>query len=420
MSGFFGIIISNTLPSISSTSLSAVANATTSALTVSTVNTGGGTLTYSWQRSGTTCTINTVSLATTTFTGSSTAGTTTVFCLITKSVTGVTKSSEICTITWTAVPVAQNVVISGNVVYNTAARAYTLTGTPSTPAPSGTPSTFTNAGTYTYPTNITSITPGSGYTLGTVSGSFVINRATISGTAVGASFVYDGTQKSATVITSVLPSGITPGVDYSGSVTASGTNAGSYTSSITGIGNYQGTVNGGTLTISRITIGSMSFTLNGAAFTSNQSRTAGTSYTIAVSSATPSGATYSPTSTTVSTAGSYSLTSSGTGNYQGTFTSPTLTLTAAAPTGSIAEINRITPYQVQLRATLTGATATGYSWSRTGGTWAGGVSISGSTTQTCTVTANSATTGSNSIIRCIISYSGGTVSPTITVTWGFI
>jgi hypothetical protein len=318
------------------------------------------------------------------------------------------------------VPVAQNVVISGTVVYNTAARAYTLTGTPSTPAPSGTPSTFTNAGTYTYPTNITSITPGSGYTLGTVTGSFVINRATISGTAASASFVYDGTQKSATVITSVLPSGLTPGVDYSGSVTASGTNAGSYTSSITGIGNYQGTVNGGTLTISRITIGSMSFTLNGAAFTTAQSRTAGTSYTIAVSSVTPSGATYSPTSTTVSTAGSYSLTASGTVNYQGSFTSPLLTLTAAAPSGSITETARITAFQVQLRATLTGATATGYSWSRTGGTWAGGVSITNSTLQTCTVTANSATTGSNSIIRCIISYSGGTVSPTITVPWGII
>jgi hypothetical protein len=72
----------------------------------------------------------------------------------------------------------------------------------------------------------------------------------------------------------------------------------------------------------------MSFTLNGAAFTSNQSRTAGTSYTIAVSSVTPSAATYSPPSTTVSAAGSYSLTSSGTGNYQGSFTSPVLTLTA--------------------------------------------------------------------------------------------
>jgi len=418
MSAFFGIIMSSLQPAISATSVSAAANVTTSSINVSSTANNRGTLTYSWQRSGTTCTINTPTSVATTFTGSGTAaGSSIVYCNIFDSVTGVTTSSPECVITWTAAPVNQNVVISGTVTYNGASQAYTLTGSPPTPAPSGSPSTFINAGTYVYPTNITSITPGSGYTLGTVTGSFVINRAPISGTAANASFVYDGTVKSATVITGVSPAGAT----FTGSVTASGTNAGSYTSSITGSGNYQGTVNGGTLTINRITIGSMSFTLNGVAFTTAQSRTAGTSYTIAVSSTTPAGATYSPSSTTVSTAGSYTLSSSGSGNYQGgPFTSPVLTLTAAAPSGSISEINRITPTQVQLQATLTGATATGYSWSRTGGTYGGAVSISGSTLQTCTVTANSAPTGSNSIIRCIISYSGGTVSPTITVTWGLI
>jgi hypothetical protein len=160
--------------------------------------------------------------------------------------------------------------------------------------------------------------------LGSVTGSFTISPATISGTPTNATLTFNGSQQSAVVITNVSPAGAT----YSGSLTASGTNAGSYTSSITGTGNYTGTISGGTLTINRLSISSMSFTLNGVAFTTAQSRTAGTSYTIAVSSVNPAAATYSPSSLVVSTAGSYSLTSSGTGNYSGSFSSPVLTLTS--------------------------------------------------------------------------------------------
>jgi hypothetical protein len=308
----------------------------------------------------------------------------------------------------------QNVVISGNVTYNGGAQAYTLTGTPASPAPSGSPASFTNAGTYVYPTNITSITPGSGYTLGTVSGSFVINKVTISGTPASPSLVYNGASQSATVISVVQPGGAT----FTGSVIATGTNAGTYTSSITGSGNYQGTVNGGTFTITRATITAMTFTLNGVAFTTAQSRTAGTSYTINVSSTTPSTATNSPTTTTVSAAGSYSLTSTGTGNWQGSFTSPLLTLTAPAPSGSITEIARNTPTQVVLQATLTNATATGYAWARVSGTT---VSIAGSTTRNAQVTAPTNTQpGATTLMRCTISYSGGSVAPTYSVQWGLI
>jgi hypothetical protein len=166
----------------------------------------------------------------------------------------------------------------------------------------------------------------------------------------------------------------------------------------------------------------MSFTLNGASFTTAQSRTAGTSYTIAVlsSSVTPSGATYSPTSLTASTAGSYSLTSSGTGNYTGSRTSPVLTITAAV-SGSINETNRFTAWSVQLTATLTGATATGYAWSRIGGTWGGAASISPSGGNPVTATvSSSAPTGSNTIFQCIISYSGGTFTATRTIPWGLV
>jgi len=123
----------------------------------------------------------------------------------------------------------------------------------------------------------------------------------------------------------------------------------------------------------------------------------------------------------ITAVGTYTSSITGTGNYTGTVNGGTLTINAApAPTGSVAEINRITATQVQLQATLTGATATGYSWSKIGGSYGGAVGISGFTLQTCTVTANAAPTGSNSIIQCIISYSGGSVSPNITVTWGLI
>ena len=320
--------------SISSSTLSAVGDATTSSITA-TGSGGRGTYTYLWSQSGTTCTITSSTSAATTFTGSGTSGTTTVDCAIKDTITGNTLNTSTCTITWTAV--TQNVVISGTVTYNGSAQAYTLTGTPATPAPSGTPASFTNAGTYVYPTNITSITPGSGYTLGSVSGSFVINRATIT---------------------------------------------------------------------------AMSFTLNGAAFTSNQTGTAGTSYTIAVSSVTPSGATYSPSSTTVSTAGAYSLSASGTGNYTGTFTSPILTITAVV-TGSITQNSPRTPRQVPCSAILTGATATAYAWAYVSG--ATGVSFS--TGSLANTNVNGPASGS-SVVRCTISYSGGTRVPTTSISWG--
>lgn len=403
---------------ISPTTLSAVANATTSSVTAS-VSGGRGTYTYSWVLSGVSCTITSPTAATTTFTGSSVTGNTSVYCVIADTITGNTLITPTCTITWTAIPISQSVVISGGpVVYNGAARAYTLTGTPASPAPSGipNPSTFVDAGTYTYPTNITSITPGSGYTLGSVTGNFVISPATISGTPTNTTLTFNNSQQSAVVITNVSPAAAT----YTGSLTASGTNAGTYTSSITGNGNYTGSVSGGTLTISRLPITNMSFTLNGVAFTTAQSRTAGTLYTIAVSSVTPSGATYSPTSLTASTAGTYSLTSSGTLNYTGSRTSPVLTINPVVVSGSISETNRFTAWSVQLTATLTGATPTGYAWSRIGGTWTGAVSFSPSGGNPVTASVSSTAGMRNSIVQCIISYSGGSITRSITIPWGLI
>jgi hypothetical protein len=334
MSAFFGNMMIALQNSISATTLSAAANATTTPVTA-TVSGGRLTYNYFWTQSGTPCTITSPTANSTTFTGSSAAGTTTVLCQTSDTITGNMLQTDSCTITWTAV--TQNVVISGTVTYNGAAQSYTLTGTPSTPAPSGTPASFTNAGTYVYPTNITSITPGSGYTLGSVSGSFVINRASIT---------------------------------------------------------------------------AMSFTLNGASFTTAQSGTAGTSYTIAVSSTTPSTATNSPVILTVSTAGAYSLTSSGTGNWQGSFTSPVLTINAVV-SASITQNSPRLPRQVPCSAILTGATATGYAWAYQSGST--GVTFSAASLANTNV--NGPASGS-SVVRCTISYSGGTQVPTTSIQWG--
>jgi hypothetical protein len=221
MSAFFGNMMIALRTSISSTTLSLAANTTTSSVTAGGGG-GRGTYTYLWSQSGTTCTITSSTSAATTFTGSGVAGTTTVFCNIRDSRTGNTLNTPTCTITWTAVSVNQNVAISGTLTFNGAAQAFTLTGTPASPAPTGSPSSFTNVGTYTYPTNITSITPGAGYTLGTVSGSFTINRKAI--TSYSASYVYLSTA-SFWIVYSVTFGGGVPGGTFNNFVISIASNA---------------------------------------------------------------------------------------------------------------------------------------------------------------------------------------------------
>ena len=185
---FFGIIMSSLQPAISTKSLSAKANASTSSINVSSTANKRGTLSYNWQRLGKLSRIDAYTSVETTFTSlEDSIGTTTTYCDITDSVTGVTTRSPESSVIWTEIDY-QSIAISGTVTYTGSAKAYTLTGTPATPAPSGTPSTFINAGTY-YPINIT-ITPGSNYTLGTVSGSFIIGKATLTITSNNASMTY--------------------------------------------------------------------------------------------------------------------------------------------------------------------------------------------------------------------------------------
>ena len=241
MSGFFGIIMSSLQPQISSTSLTSAANASTSAINVSSTTNSRGTLSYSWQQSGTTCTIASPSAVSTSFQGSGTAaGSTIVYCNITDSVTRVTTSSPLCTITWLQL---QNVAISGAVTYNGLARSYTLTGTPATPVPTGNPPQFINAGTYVYPTNITSITPGSGYTLGTVTGSFVILRASITAMSFTLNTVAFTARQYRSVGSTytIAVSAATPAAATYAPSSQSQSTAGNWQLSSLGSGNYTGT-----------------------------------------------------------------------------------------------------------------------------------------------------------------------------------
>lgn len=87
---------------ISTTSVSAGRTSNTSTISVTATNIGGGTISYSWQQSGTTCTIPFPTASSTYFSNAASTGSTTVYCNITNPVTGTTYSSPSCVITWSA------------------------------------------------------------------------------------------------------------------------------------------------------------------------------------------------------------------------------------------------------------------------------------------------------------------------------
>jgi len=368
MSAFFGIIMSSLQPEISSKSLTARANASTTSINVSSSTNKRGTLSYSWKRSGKVSEINAPDSHTTTLTGLDTDdGTTIVYCDITDSITGVTTRTPESVITWTAPPL-QDVVVSGNVTYTGSAQAYTLTGTPATPAPSGTPSTFINVGTYVYPTNITSITTDSDYILGVVSGSFTISPATLTATTTSGSATYNGSSQSVSVLSGINGT-------YTGSTSVSGTNAGSYTTTITGTGNYTGSVMG-TLTINKATL---------TASTSTGSATYnGSSQSVNVLSGI-NGTYTGSTSVSGTNTGSYTTTITGTGNYTGSVTG-TLTISPATLTATTIT----SPYTIYNRASQS------FTIGGINGTYSGNPSVSGTNagSYTTTITGTGNYTGS--------------------------
>lgn len=185
------IMVSNIRTNISATTATGVtsgANQVLASNILANPTLGSGNYTYQWSQSGTTITFTAATSNSTncTYGSLSVAGSTTIFCTVTDTWTGVKSVTSNCVITWPVQTITQNIVISGSGTYNGSGQAYTLT--PSTgPAPTGSPASFTNAGTYNS-ANIT-LTPSAGYTIGTVTGSFTIakKQLTITGLA-GISF----------------------------------------------------------------------------------------------------------------------------------------------------------------------------------------------------------------------------------------
>lgn len=116
---FFGNMLMALQTSISTTTLSATANATTSSVTAS-VSGGRGTYTYLWVSSGVGCTIINPTAATTTFTGASLVGNTSVYCAVTDTTTGNTLNTPSCNITWRAIPITSMTFTLDGVLFSSA------------------------------------------------------------------------------------------------------------------------------------------------------------------------------------------------------------------------------------------------------------------------------------------------------------
>ena len=339
---FFGIIMSSLQPAISTKSLSAKANASTSSINVSSTANKRGTLSYNWQRLGKLSRIDAYTSVETTFTSlEDSIGTTTTYCDITDSVTGVTTRSPESSVIWTEIDY-QSIAISGTVTYTGSAKAYTLTGTPATPAPSGTPSTFINAGTY-YPINIT-ITPGSNYTLGTVSGSFIIGKATLTITSNNASMTYGSsvpvfTHTPTGFVNSETAAVISGTVSHTTTGTSS-SNVGTYviTPSVSSLSatNYTFTPVNGTLTIGPATLTATGRT-GSATYT-------GSPQTVTVISGV-NGTFSGSRDVTATVVGDHTTTINGTLNYIGTSVTGTLTIGKATLTAT----TTTSPYTVYNR-----------------------------------------------------------------------
>ena len=398
-SSFFGNVMVTPIATLSNYSIS---SSTTTTTTV-TVEKGSGTYTYIWTAPG--CTITNGTTVTPTFTYTA-AGTTNAYCTIRNNNTGISIISPTFVITWSA-PITTTFTFTPSVntsyVYNNTERTITYTTNPAEATASVTAGSL-SVGPDVGSTSGT-VTANGDYTGSATSPTITITRAPISATDVTpAAVTYNGNLRTAIVISNVVGT-------YTGSLSASGTNAGTYTSTITGIENYSGTYTGGNFVINRQSITAMSFRLNGTVFTTTQNRASGTTYTIDVGGTTPAAATKSPSSRAAfSTDGTYSLTSSGTGNYTGTFTSATVRVTTA-----VVSYSPVTLRSGTGSATLTtGVTPTAYAWSRVSGT---NCSFTGATTSSPTIT-ESGTTNSTTIVQCIISFSGGTSTDTYTIAWG--
>ena len=233
---------------------------------------------------------------------------------------------------------------------------------------STTGSSTSNAGTYSITPSVSGLT-ATNYTFTPVNGTLTINPATLTASTRTGSTTYTGSSQAFTVL-----SGIN-GTTYTGSTSVSGTNVGSYTTTIIGTGNYTGSVTG-TLTINAATLAAS--TTTGSATYDGGSKTA---TVISGINGTYSGS----TSVSGINAGTYSTTITGTGNYAGsvggTLTINPATLTAANRVGS---------------ATYTGFSQAATVISGINGTYSGSTSVSGinAGTYSTTITGTGNYTGS--------------------------
>jgi hypothetical protein len=246
-------------------------------------------------------------------------------------------------------------------------------------------------------TIITATQAASGnYSSGSITTTLTVNPATITGTNNNVSLVYNGNSQTATVISNVLPAGAT----YTGSLTATGTNVATYSTTITGHTNYTGSVSG-TLTIIAATI---TGTNNNVSVPYN-----GSSQTVTViSNVSPAGATYTGSLTATGTnVGTYSTTITGHTNYTGSV-SGTLTIYAIAPTfntfSAISKNFGDSPFTISASSNSSGAIT--YTSSNPSVATISGTTVTIVAAGSTLITANQAASGN---------YTSGSTSTTLTV-----
>jgi len=264
------IIISNIRTNISATTATGVTSGATQVLAsniLANPTLGSGNYIYQWTQTGTVITFTAATSNSTncTYNSLSVAGSTTIYCTVTDTWTGVQSVTANCVITWPVqiIPITAvtwkysnsnspttytSISANTNITYT----GYTYTIVVDTVTPGGaTYSIATTTATNVGPTNAsTTITGTSPYSGIFTSPNLTIVAATLTGTAANPSADYTAGSQTGTVITGV---NATPG-NYTGSTTITATNAGSYgPTTITGFGNYTGIVNGGTFTINKVT-----------------------------------------------------------------------------------------------------------------------------------------------------------------------
>ena len=198
----------------------------------------GGTFSYQWQRTGENCTITAPTNAATTFTGGGIPGFSDVFCDITYSTTKIKVKTPNCVITWTntGIPITAvtwSIVSASTSIYSGAAQSVTVVST--TPA-AATYAIDTTSATNATEQAITTVTGNGSYEGTFTSPILTIVPRTISLASSGTTtFTYSGAAQSV----GYTVSGTVP-QDTNWSVTGvSGTNAGSYTATLSETsGNY--------------------------------------------------------------------------------------------------------------------------------------------------------------------------------------